>query len=1200
MLSFFQNRKVPIGLVLALVFIVLNTVVSYRSVNVVIANNTRVTSAYKLIGELQAVLSSMQGVETGQRGYLLTGRESFLQPHDEAVAKVPSQLAALEAKTTDESSRRKLKRLQELIAARIAFSRQAIALRRAGDVSQSRSLVATGEGKAQMDEIRSLISELENAKISVLEARAKELADSSRNARLTLALAALANLALLGLVYYLIVRELAERKRVEARMNERTRLALLGAEVGLLLTRDEEMPLILQKCAQAIVTQLDAALARVWTLSEDGQTLEMHDGAGTDARFDASHQRIPFGQFKVGRIAANRQPYLSNEVIGDPQVSDQEWAQRENMKAFAGYPMIVGERVVGVIAIFSRHELGEHALRALGTVADAVALGIQRRQAEDALRNSEMRFRRLVESNLVGNIIFDLDGRILECNDAFLQIVGYSREDILSGKANWQAMTPPEYSRGDALALEKLKAQGRHEAIEKQYVRKDGSRADILVASALFDDSQTQGIGIVVDVTANKQTESELRRSEARKSSILKTALDCVITMDHNHRIVEWNPAAEKTFGYSREEAIGQLLPEMIIPEQFRPEHYRGVERYLKTGESTILNQRIEVSALRRNGEEFPVELSISRIEGEGAAFFTAYLRDITERQKAEHDLQRARDNAEAANKTKSLFLANMSHELRTPLNAILGYSEMLREEAAGAGLDDFAPDLEKINSAGKHLLTLINDILDLSKIEAGKMELYLEEFDVADVVGELAATVEPLIEKNRNTLRLEFSDGLGEMHADLTKVRQCVLNLLSNAAKFTQGGEIVVQAQRERMNERDWISIRVQDSGIGMSREQLVKLFRPFTQADSSTTRKFGGTGLGLALTRRFCQMMGGDVTVASTIGKGSTFTLKIPAVVEAVGDVREDELDRENADFLEAAFQKLDASDAGSTPDESIAGAANLDGSTPEAALEAGENPAAPDSELGLAVLVIDDDATQCDLMRRFLENEGFAVVVAHGGEEGLELARRLRPRAITLDVMMPDMDGWSVLSALKNDDELQDIPVIMLTMVDDKTQGYALGASEYLTKPINRARLMQLLTKYRCSHPPCPVLVVEDDVTMRAMICKMLESQGWKTCEAANGVEALQKIEENRPDLILLDLMMPEMDGFEFASTLRRHDAWRNIPVIVLTAKELTAEDRLRLNGYVQKVIQKTAHTRDELMQQVRDLIVGIEPEKSPNPQ
>jgi PAS domain S-box-containing protein len=821
-----------------------------------------------------------------------------------------------------------------------------------------------------------------------------------------------------------------------------------------------------------VVARLDVAFARIWTLSEDGQTLEMQASAGTYTHLDGAHSSIPMGQFKIGRIAAERKPHLTNQVIGDSQVSDQEWAQREGMQAFAGYPMIVGERLIGVIAVFSRHELGEHALRALGSVADAVALGIQRRQSE-----------------------------------------------------------------------------------------------------------------------------AELAHSEARKSSILKTALDCVITMDSAHHIIEWNPAAEKTFGYSRDEALGQILPELIIPEQFREAHYKGVEKYLTTGEGAILNRRVEVTGLRHSGEEFPVELSISRIEGEEAPFFTAYLRDITQRQKAEHDLQRARDAAETANKTKSLFLANMSHELRTPLNAILGYSEMLREEAEEDGLETFTPDLEKINSAGKHLLTLINDILDLSKIEAGKMELYLEEFDVADVVGELAATVAPLLEKNRNTLRLELGDGLGEMSADLTKVRQCVLNLLSNAAKFTQDGEVVVQAQRERMNERDWITIRVLDSGIGMSSEQLVKLFRPFTQADSSTTRKFGGTGLGLALTRRFCQIMGGDVTVSSTPGEGSSFTMKIPAIVEAVGDVHEGEQDNENADFLEAAFQKLDAPEDGSTPAQSTPDVAteapNLSAAVSKTEVEvfaAGEDFAPIYPELGCAILVIDDDITQCELMQRFLQNEGFDVVIAHGGEEGLEIARQIHPRAITLDVMMPDMDGWTVLSQLKNDAQLQDIPVIMLTMVDDKTQGYALGAADYLTKPINRARLTHLLEKYRCSHPPCPILVIEDDPTMRAMLCKMLVSIGWTTYEAANGVEALQRIEENRPELILLDLMMPEMDGFEFAATLRRHEAWRDIPIIVLTAKELTTEDRLRLNGYVQKVMQKTAHTREELMQQVRDLIVA----------
>jgi signal transduction histidine kinase/DNA-binding response OmpR family regulator len=524
-------------------------------------------------------------------------------------------------------------------------------------------------------------------------------------------------------------------------------------------------------------------------------------------------------------------------------------------------------------------------------------------------------------------------------------------------------------------------------------------------------------------------------------------------------------------------------------------------------------------------------------------------MEDVTERRHAEEETARARRASDAANRTKSLFLANMSHELRTPLNAILGYSEMLQEEAAERELGAFAADLERIHAAGRHLLALINDILDLSKIEAGKMELFLERFDVGELVADVAATLRPLVEKNDDTLCLELAPELGEMRADQTKVRQALLNLLSNAVKFTHGGTITVNAGRQVMDGAEWIVLRVADTGIGMSAEQIVKLFQDFTQADASTTRRFGGTGLGLALTRRFCQMMGGDVTLNSAAGEGSVFTITLPA---SVADPR----------------PEAGAADAPALPYPA----------------EGAEGEAPPGG--GAYVLVIDDDPAQRELMQRFLRKEGFQVRAARGGREGLRLARQARPVAITLDVMMPGMDGWSVLGELKADATLREVPVIMLTMVDDPERGFALGAADYATKPVNRLRLSKILRKHTCPDPPCPVLVVEDDPATRAMTRNILEKEGWRVSEAGNGRVALECMERERPRLILLDLMMPEMDGFEFADRVRRHPEWRSIPIVVVTARDLSAEERQRLSGYVETILQKAGDSHEALLRQVSE--------------
>jgi signal transduction histidine kinase/DNA-binding response OmpR family regulator/HAMP domain-containing protein len=487
----------------------------------------------------------------------------------------------------------------------------------------------------------------------------------------------------------------------------------------------------------------------------------------------------------------------------------------------------------------------------------------------------------------------------------------------------------------------------------------------------------------------------------------------------------------------------------------------------------------------------------------------------------------------ELASQHKSQFVASMSHELRTPLNAIIGLTEMMVTNAARFGTEKAAEPLRRVHRAGTHLLGLINQVLDLSKIEAGKLELNPEQVNVAPLIEEVVGTARQLAEQNKNRLLVETQPNLAPLTADPMRLRQILLNLLSNACKFTKQGEVTLSV-RKVVDGHNWVEFAVADTGIGMTPEQQAKLFEEFSQADSSTARRYGGTGLGLAITRKLARMMGGDVMVKSEPGKGSVFTVRLPG--------------------------SADARTSGN-----------------------GDRPPRTD-----CILVIDDDATARELISDQLKAEGLPVVTAAGGLEGLKLAKELRPIAITLDAIMPDLDGWSVLAALRQDSDLAEIPVIMVTILDEHRRAVALGAAGYLSKPIDRERLHQLVGRFRAPARATKVLVVEDDPVQRERVRGWLEGQQWTVQEAADGREALARLQADKPDIILLDLMMPEMDGFSVVAALQKESDWRDIPVIVITSLDLGAKDRERLNSGVQSVLVKETFRPTELVERIRRLV------------
>lgn len=518
--------------------------------------------------------------------------------------------------------------------------------------------------------------------------------------------------------------------------------------------------------------------------------------------------------------------------------------------------------------------------------------------------------------------------------------------------------------------------------------------------------------------------------------------------------------------------------------------------------------------------------------------------------QNADNKLQRllgelkiSRDQALESDKTKSSFIANMSHELRTPLNAIIGYSEMLAEEAQEANLDEFVQDLSKINNSGKHLLNLINDILDLSKIESGKMQIYLENASILEIAQNIEAMVIPLFSKNGNILKIECSKDIGYWQTDVTKIRQSLLNLLSNANKFTDKGIITLHIDRVMKEDKQFIQLKVSDTGIGMTPEQLNRMFQAFSQADASTTRKYGGTGLGLFITKSFCTMLGGFIKVESVVDKGTTFTMEIPTDIDMLED---DKSSEQSVDNNVVTVNELDKR----------------------------------------KVLVIDDEQKVHEFLTKEFAEKNFKIIHAYNGEDGLTLCRQTLPDVIILDVIMPKMDGWAVLKILKSDDKLKNIPVIMSSLMTDSALGSALGAQEFISKPINMNSLFNVLNKHISNSAP-HVLVVEDDPNSRSMVVRALKKQSWRITEATNGIEALQRIKEDIPTVILLDLMMPEMDGFEVVAQLKNNPEWCNIPVIIITAKELTATDFSLLSG-VHDIMYKGKYERENLLKAIADKI------------
>jgi PAS domain S-box-containing protein len=641
------------------------------------------------------------------------------------------------------------------------------------------------------------------------------------------------------------------------------------------------------------------------------------------------------------------------------------------------------------------------------------------------------------------------------------------------------------------------------------------------------------------EINERRGAEEALRESEEKFRHIINAAADAIISIDEAGLVCEFNRAAEQIFGFSPAEMLGKPLT-AIIPERLRDQHIAGLQRYLATGRRHLPRWHgIELPGLTKDGQEFPLEVSFSLLEVGTKKYLTGVLRDITERKRAEAELQQAKEAAEAATQAKSEFLANMSHELRTPMNAIIGFTRLVMRRSKDILPAREHENLGKILSSAEHLLALINDILDLSKVEAGRMEVRPVNIQLEGLVDACLRTVEPMITSERLQLRKELEADLPPIFTDEDRLKQILMNLLSNAVKFTQEGSVTVTARCQN----GMVTVAVADTGIGIPEDKLELIFEEFRQVDSRIVRTYGGTGLGLSISRRLARLLGGDLTVRSTIGAGSTFTVTIPP---------------------------------GADPTQPLM----------RATRRPGRDEPASQAEAAKVVLAIDDDPDVIYLLRENLAEAGYRVVGALSGREGLQKARELRPLAITLDILMPQQDGWQVLHELKSEPVTRAIPVIVLSIVDNKALGYRLGACDYLMKPFDREAILAAL-----AHAPPQqgrLLVVDDDPHVVDLVCQLLEGEPYEITSVADGEAALEAIAQRRPAVILLDLLMPRMDGFALIEQLQQAPLSQQIPVIVLTAKTLTAAEQALLEQSVRTVIQKRGLDRELLIRELRGLL------------
>src|SRR6266852_5123895 len=1059
---------------------------------------------YEVLRNLDETVARLVDAETGQRGYLLTGEESYLEPYRAAIKNIDQTIGNLKSLTSDNPNQQKrIHILEPLVERKLAELQQTIDVRKNEGLTAANRMVLEGSGKRWMDQIRVIIAEMANEEKDLLKIRTQEANASVARSVRTILTATLLSISLLVLCFGLLHRELSERKKAQAALAKSenwfsTTLASIGDAViatdmngGVTFMNSIAQSLTAWSQAEATGKSMDLVFDIVnretrrpvenpvkkvfregkvvgladhtLLLSKDGKEFDIEDSAApilTDtgegfgvvlvfrditekkqAESETKRQKellqLILESIADGVVVAdsNGKFLLFNAAaeqvvgIGATDATPNQWSDRygtylpdavtpypanelplaramrgENVNAteiFIRNAKVPGGRLVSITGRPLRGEDG--ALQGGVVVIRDIT---ESKRAEEALRQSQEKYLLLFDSIPHPVWVYDLNSlAILDVNHSAIRNYGYSREEFHS--LTLKDIRPAE----DIPALLKSAAKApldTESAGVWKHRKKDGTLIDVEITShpLVYGDRDSRLV-VATDITTRKRAEEALQTSEEKFRSVVQTANDAIVTADGHGEITDFNRGAEAIFGYSAQEVIGKPLT-VLMPDRFREPHQQGFKRYLDTGEAHVIGKTVELAAKRKDGTEFPVELSLSSWKARAGLFFTGVLSDITERKRTEELILHAKEEAERANKFKDQFLSTMSHELRTPLNAVLGFSDLLADERYGPLNDRQRRYIDHIHTGGKHLLKLISDILDLSKIEAGRMELAREDVSVAFAFSEVISALYPLAEKKSQALLQQAESNL-HVHADAMRFKQVLMNLVGNAIKFTpEGGRIELTARHMD----DQVRMEVRDNGPGIAPEEQQRIFEAFfrlAQTGSATE----GTGLGLAITARLVELHGSKLDIESGPGKGTCFHFSLPLVAIA--------------------------------PDEPAR--------TTIAVPRAGKTP---------QILIVEDNAATGQLIQSQLTSSGYETLRCDHPERAMEMAAEHQPDAITLDLLMQPVHGLEVLLQLKNDPRTSRIPVIVVTIVDEPAIGSALGADEYLVKPVDKATLLSAVER------------------------------------------------------------------------------------------------------------------------------------------